>query len=160
MFDEAQEGTSIFKCAENASMIPAGQYFLTLDADSVACSSDFYLRLTKDGGSMVKGLIPYTATHPTPHMPLTSVLTDTRPVTDLHTIVSQRKNGQNVIDVPVHCEKIQVVRMNGAVVYTYRAGTSTKNEIIMRDLKTGIYLIRATGPGINVTSKILGGNLQ
>jgi hypothetical protein len=66
MFDEVQEATSIFKCAENVSMIPAGKYFLTLDADGVACSSDFYLRLVDNGGKMVKGLIPYQATHTTP----------------------------------------------------------------------------------------------
>jgi hypothetical protein len=68
MFDEAQEATSIFKCAENASMVPAGKYFITLDADGVACSADFYLRLTNDGGKMVKGLIPYQAAHPTLHV--------------------------------------------------------------------------------------------
>lgn len=68
MFDEAQEATSIFKCAENSSQIPAGKYFLTLDADGVVCSKDFYLRLVNDGQQMLKGIIPYTATHPTPHV--------------------------------------------------------------------------------------------
>lgn len=68
MFDEAQEATQIFKTAENASQIPAGKWFLTLDADGVACSSDFYLRLTRDGGAMIKGALPYTATLPAPHL--------------------------------------------------------------------------------------------
>jgi hypothetical protein len=66
MFDEAQEATSIFKVAENASQVPAGYYFLTLDADGVVCSKDFYLRLVNNGGKMIKGLIPYQATHTTP----------------------------------------------------------------------------------------------
>jgi hypothetical protein len=66
MFDEAQEATSIFKCAEDVSQIPAGKYFLTLDADGVVCSKDFYLRLVNNGQKMVKGLIPYQATHSTP----------------------------------------------------------------------------------------------
>ncbi|KAA2240334.1 lectin [Chitinophaga agrisoli] len=66
MFDELNEATSIFKCAEDASMIPAGKYFLTLDADGVHVSSDFYLRETGDGGKLFKGQIPYTATCPTP----------------------------------------------------------------------------------------------
>ncbi|SEL71954.1 hypothetical protein SAMN04488505_102936 [Chitinophaga rupis] len=66
MFDELNEATSIFKVAEDASMIPAGKYFLTLDADGVHVSSDFYLRLVNDGGKMLKGLIPYTTTVPTP----------------------------------------------------------------------------------------------
>ncbi|MXV14054.1 glycoside hydrolase family 71/99-like protein [Hufsiella ginkgonis] len=67
MFDELNEATQIMKTAENASMIPAGKYFLTLDADGVSISSDFYLRLTNDGVKMVKGLTGYTATHPTSH---------------------------------------------------------------------------------------------
>ncbi len=66
MFDELNEATSIFKCAEDASMIPAGKYFLTLDADGVHVSSDFYLRETGDGGKMFKGQIPYTTVCPTP----------------------------------------------------------------------------------------------
>lgn len=67
MFDEYDEGTAIAKAAENSSKIPANQYFLTLDADGVAVSSDFYLRLTGDGAKMVKGVIPLTFTHPTSH---------------------------------------------------------------------------------------------
>jgi hypothetical protein len=66
MFDELNEATSIFKVAEDASMIPTGRYALTLDADGVHVSSDFYLRLVNNGGRMVKGLIPYQAAHTTP----------------------------------------------------------------------------------------------
>jgi hypothetical protein len=36
-----------------------------LDADGTACSSDYYLRITNDGGRMLKGLIPLTAVRPT-----------------------------------------------------------------------------------------------
>jgi len=67
MFDEYDEGTAIAKAAENSSMAPTNQYFLTLDADGVAVSADFYLRLTGDGAKMVKGQTPYVTTHPTPH---------------------------------------------------------------------------------------------
>ncbi|WP_345952902.1 glycoside hydrolase family 71/99-like protein [Mucilaginibacter sp. PAMB04168] len=67
MFDEYDEATAIAKAAENSTMIPTNQYFLTLDADGVACSSDFYLRLTGDGAKMIKGQIALTATHPTSH---------------------------------------------------------------------------------------------
>jgi len=66
MFDEVNEATSIFKVAEDASMIPAGKYFLTLDADGTHVSSDFYLRLTNDGAKMIKGQLAYTETEPTP----------------------------------------------------------------------------------------------
>ncbi len=65
MFDEAQEATAIFKCAETVADIPAGKYFLPLDADGVQVSSDFYLRLVNNGQKMMKGLIPYQATHST-----------------------------------------------------------------------------------------------
>jgi len=69
MFDEVNEGTAIFKCAEDASMIPTGNWFLTLDAEGTHVSSDFYLRLVNDGGKMIKGQIPYTTTRPTPYLP-------------------------------------------------------------------------------------------
>ncbi|GGG65454.1 carbohydrate-binding protein [Paenibacillus radicis (ex Gao et al. 2016)] len=67
MFDEYDEGTAIAKAAENSSMIPANQYFLTLNADGVNVSSDFYLRLTGDINRMLKGQIPATVQHPTSH---------------------------------------------------------------------------------------------
>jgi hypothetical protein len=66
MFDEINEATGIMKCAEDVSMIPAGKSFVTMDADGVHVSSDFYLRLTNDGANMIKGTLPYTAVVPTP----------------------------------------------------------------------------------------------
>lgn len=68
MFDEVNEATQIFKTAPTLAQVPAGKWFLTLDADGVEVSSDFYLRLTSDGGKMIKGLIPYAALHPTAHL--------------------------------------------------------------------------------------------
>ena len=59
MFDEINEATSIFKCAEDVSMMPAGagaKWYLALDAEGVHVSSDFYLREVKDGGAMLKGV--------------------------------------------------------------------------------------------------------
>jgi hypothetical protein len=67
MFDEYDEGTAIAKIAENSSMIPKGQYFLTLDADGVAVSSDFYLRLAGDINRLFNDEIPLTVEHPTSH---------------------------------------------------------------------------------------------
>ena len=66
MFDEYNEGNQIAKTAENASFIPAGSNFVTLDEDGVVCSADYYLRLTGDGGKMLKGQIGLTAPRPTP----------------------------------------------------------------------------------------------
>lgn len=66
MFDEYDEGTAIAKAAENNSMIPTDQYFLTLDADGASMSSDFYLRLTSEGYRMVRGEIALRNTHNIP----------------------------------------------------------------------------------------------
>jgi hypothetical protein len=66
MFDEFNEGNQIAKTAENSSMVPANSGLLALDEDGTACSSDYYLRLTADGGKMLKGQIALTATRPTP----------------------------------------------------------------------------------------------
>ncbi|MDN5287748.1 MAG: lectin, partial [Mucilaginibacter sp.] len=42
-----------------------GSSFLSLDEDGTVCSADYYLRLTGDGGRMLKGQIALTATRPT-----------------------------------------------------------------------------------------------
>ncbi|MEV6967530.1 discoidin domain-containing protein [Hamadaea sp. NPDC051192] len=65
MFDEYNEGNQIAKTAESAAFIPAGSSFVTLDEDGTACSSDYYLRITADGGKMLKGQIALTAVRPT-----------------------------------------------------------------------------------------------
>jgi hypothetical protein len=65
MFDEFNEGNQIAKTAENASMQPTNFGHPALDADGTVCSSDYYLRITADGGRMLKGQIALTATRPT-----------------------------------------------------------------------------------------------
>ncbi|GGK20849.1 hypothetical protein GCM10011583_60970 [Streptomyces camponoticapitis] len=66
MFDEYNEGNQIAKTAENGSQVPSGSGIWALDEDGTACSSDYYLRLTGDGGRMLKKQIGLTATRPTP----------------------------------------------------------------------------------------------
>jgi hypothetical protein len=66
MFDEFNEGNQIAKTAETAAWLPANSGMLALDEDGTFCSSDYYLRLTGDGGRMLKGQIALTATRPTP----------------------------------------------------------------------------------------------
>src|SRR5581483_3912994 len=66
MFDEFNEGNQIVKTAESAVSIPSNSGLLGLDEDGTACSSDYYLRVTGDGGRMLKGQIALTATRPTP----------------------------------------------------------------------------------------------
>jgi hypothetical protein len=65
MFDEYDEGTAIAKMAEDSSMIPTDQYFLTLDADGATVTSDFYLRLTGDINRLFNNQIPLTVKRPT-----------------------------------------------------------------------------------------------
>lgn len=66
MFDEYNEGNQIAKTAATADQVPAGSGILALDEDGTACSSDYYLRLSGDGGKMFKGQIPLTPARPTP----------------------------------------------------------------------------------------------
>jgi len=65
MFDEFNESNQIAKTAATQADVPAGAGFQTLDEDGTACSSDYYLRLTGDGGKMFKGQISLTAARPT-----------------------------------------------------------------------------------------------
>ncbi|MFI6761787.1 discoidin domain-containing protein [Micromonospora sp. NPDC050417] len=66
MFDEYNEGNQIAKTAETAAWVPAGTGIRPLDEDGVACSSDYYLRITADGGRMLKGQLALTPVRPTP----------------------------------------------------------------------------------------------
>jgi hypothetical protein len=65
MYDEYGEGNQIAKTAASQATTPAGSGLLALDEDGTTCSSDYYLRLTGDGGKMLKGQIALTATRPT-----------------------------------------------------------------------------------------------
>jgi F5/8 type C domain-containing protein len=65
MFDEFNEGNQIAKTAETAATVPAGSGIRALDEDGTACSADYYLRITGDGGRMLKGQLALTATRPT-----------------------------------------------------------------------------------------------
>ncbi|MEV0953534.1 hypothetical protein [Promicromonospora sp. NPDC050249] len=49
--------------------MPAGSGIWALDEDGTACSSDYYLRLTNDGGRMLRGELPVTAGRPTSPRP-------------------------------------------------------------------------------------------
>jgi hypothetical protein len=66
MFDEFNEGNQIAKTAPTAAWVPAGSGIRALDEDGTACSPDYYLRITADGGRMLKGQLALTATRPTP----------------------------------------------------------------------------------------------
>jgi chitodextrinase len=74
MFDEFNEGNQIAKTAESAAFQPVNSGMRALDEDGTPCSADYYLRLTNDGGRMLKGQVALTATRFTP-----TVLTDSAP---------------------------------------------------------------------------------
>ena len=64
MFDEVDEGTAIFKIAENRSQIPTTGEFVTLDMDGIKLPSDWYLKLTGEATKMLRGEIPLTSAIP------------------------------------------------------------------------------------------------
>ncbi|MFC4018104.1 discoidin domain-containing protein [Micromonospora sp. GCM10011542] len=66
MFDEFNEGNQIAKTAETQATSPSGVGIRALDEDGVACSADYYLRITADGGRMLKGQLALTPVRPTP----------------------------------------------------------------------------------------------
>lgn len=65
MFDEFNEGNQITKTAATQAAMPTNSGLLALDEDGTACSSDYYLRLTADGGRMLKGELALTSVRPT-----------------------------------------------------------------------------------------------
>jgi hypothetical protein len=65
MFDEFGEGNQIVETAPTQALVPVGSGLESLDEDGTACSADYYLRLTADGGRMLKRQMPLTATRPT-----------------------------------------------------------------------------------------------
>lgn len=64
MYDEIAEGTAMFKVAATARDAPAAPKFVTLDADGVPLTSDWYLRVAGAGTRMLRGEIPLTAELP------------------------------------------------------------------------------------------------
>lgn len=65
MFDEYNEGNQIAKTAETQHGVPQGSGMLALDEDGTFCTSDYYLRITNDGGKMLRKEIPLTLVKPT-----------------------------------------------------------------------------------------------
>ncbi len=55
MFDEVDEGTAMFKLAENAAMNPREGDWVTLDIDGYELPSDWYLRIASLAANVVRG---------------------------------------------------------------------------------------------------------
>ncbi|HEX7619581.1 MAG TPA: hypothetical protein VF359_00100 [Anaerolineales bacterium] len=60
MFDEVDEATAMYKIAATANDQPAGVDLISMDADGVRLSSDWYLRLAGAATQMLRGEIPLT----------------------------------------------------------------------------------------------------
>ena len=65
MFDEYSEGNQIAKTAADPAMVPPAPACSPWTRTAPPAPPDYYLRLTADGGRMLKGQIALTATRPT-----------------------------------------------------------------------------------------------
>ena len=65
MFDEVDEGTAMYKVAPTAAEAPANASLVTMNADGEALPSDWYLRVARESGRMLRNEIPLS-----PQMPL------------------------------------------------------------------------------------------
>ena len=54
MFDEVDEGTAIFKTAENQEQVPVEGKFISLDADGYTLPSDWYLQIANEAGKVFR----------------------------------------------------------------------------------------------------------
>jgi hypothetical protein len=60
MFDEMDEGTSMFKMAATKAEAPVDCKTLTMDADGYKLPSDWYLRLAGTATKVLRGELPVT----------------------------------------------------------------------------------------------------
>jgi hypothetical protein len=142
MFDEYGEGNQIAKTAESQSQVPAGSGLLALNEDGTVCSSDYYLRLTADGGRMLKKQIALTATRPTP-----PVATSGTPGT---TVVSLRAhaNGKYVTAPGGGAQPLIAASTAVGVAETFDMITVGTNQVAFRAHANGL-IVTAENAGAN-----------
>lgn len=58
MFDEMNEGTSMFKMVPASNQLPVGASLVPLNIDGTELPSDWYLQLANQAGKMLRGEIP------------------------------------------------------------------------------------------------------
>ena len=135
MFDEYGEGNQIAKTAATQAGVPAGSGLLSLDQDGTACSSDYYLRLTNDGGRMLKGQIALTATRPTPPQPTGG---------STSTVLSLRAMANNMI--------VTADNAGASPLIANRTAISTWEQFDMLDAGNGNIALRAHANNMIVTA--------
>jgi hypothetical protein len=64
MFDEIDEGTSMYKMVETEKELPEGRILVPLNIDGYNLPSDWYLRLGAETGKMLRGEIPLSPEFP------------------------------------------------------------------------------------------------
>jgi len=135
MFDEYGEGNQICKTAATQAAVPAGSGLLSLDEDGTACSSDYYLRLTADGGKMLKGQIALTATRPTQPVVGSGGTT---------TVVSLRAHANGMI--------VTADNAGASPLIANRTAIGTWEEFDLLDAGNGNIALRAHANGMIVTA--------
>jgi hypothetical protein len=142
MFDEYGEGNQIAKTAESQAWTPVGSGLLALDEDGTACSSDYYLRLTGDGGKMLKGQIALTATRPT------------QPVAGSGTTPP----ASGVISLRAHANNLYVTADNAGAspLIANRTAISGWEQFDQIDAGNGNIALRAHANGLYVTAENAG----
>jgi chitodextrinase len=151
MFDEFGEGNQIVNTAATSALVPVGSGLLALDQDGTACSSDYYLRLTNDGGRMLKGQIALTNVRPTPPEPTGDTTPPTAP-TNLAasgTTASSTNLTWTASTDNVGVTGYQVLR-NGSVVTTVTATSSTDSGLAAST--TYSYQVKALDAAGNVSA--------
>jgi hypothetical protein len=140
MYDEYNEGNQIAKTAENAGMVPSGSGLLGLDEDGTVCSSDYYLRLTADGGRMLKGQIALTATRPTQPNP------------------GSGGGGSSVVSLRAHANGLYVTAENAgaSALIANRTAIGGWEQFDLIDAGSGNVALRAHANGLYVTAENAG----
>lgn len=146
MFDEIDEGTAMFKLAENSDMIPREGYWLPLDADGYNLPSDWYLRTASLASEVVKGYADLEATLGTPPEGIMTIR-----ITD-----EANDNNQGAMefifpDFPG--ESGIEISIDGGTSFPY-ATTDDAGSYIISGLSEGIYSVfvrhRATSPLVDM----------
>jgi hypothetical protein len=135
MLDEVDEGTAMFKTAENSSMSPAQEYWLNLDADGYDLPSDWYLRSAGQAAEALRGNFSYSSSLGTPEK-------------GIMTILPGRNNncGMTFIFPDFDGESILEFSIDGGSTYPFSVQDDTESYTI-GNVGAGSYGVFARHPG-------------
>jgi hypothetical protein len=135
MLDEVDEGTAMFKTAENSSMSPAQEYWLNLDADGYDLPSDWYLRCAGQASEALRGNISVSSSLGTPNK-------------GIMTIIPERSYncGMTFKFPDFDNESSLEFSVDGGITYPFSVGDNTESYTL-RDLGAGNYEVFVRHPG-------------